>query len=132
MAFVTLESFQLHRSASHPKLRPQCWLILKCPLCEAVFASSELLATHAQSCHLDQCGRSLFKCATCDSLQPTRADLVAHVRKLHPDMHLQHPWGCREDRKAAVPTTGGTTAKKVGARCPPPLSLRHAGRGKEK
>ncbi|XP_077555014.1 zinc finger protein 532-like isoform X3 [Haemaphysalis longicornis] len=112
MAFVTLESFQLHRSASHPKLRPQCWLILKCPLCEAVFASSELLATHAQSCHLDQCGRSLFKCATCDSLQPTRADLVAHVRKLHPDMHLQHPWGCREDRKAAVPTTGGTTAKK--------------------
>lgn len=112
MAFVTLESFQMHRQATHPKLRPQCWLILKCPLCEAVFASSELLASHAASCHLDQCGRSLFKCATCDSLQPTRSDLVAHLRNLHPDMHQTYPWGHKEDKGSLVPAAAAATGKK--------------------
>uniref|UniRef100_A0A023GFR9 Putative zinc finger protein n=1 Tax=Amblyomma triste TaxID=251400 RepID=A0A023GFR9_AMBTT len=101
MAFVSLESFQTHRQTAHPKhLRNQWWVILKCPLCEAVFASAELLANHATA-HLDQCGRSLFKCASCDSLQPTRADLVAHVCKLHPDKHQATAWG--KDEESLLP-----------------------------
>ncbi|CAN8004903.1 unnamed protein product [Ixodes hexagonus] len=86
MAFVSLENFHQHRKSVHPKLRSTCWLILKCPLCEAVFASSELLTSHVGS-HLERCGRSLFKCTSCESLQPTRADLVAHLEKLHPGLH---------------------------------------------
>ncbi|XP_064474382.1 zinc finger protein 687-like isoform X2 [Ornithodoros turicata] len=86
MAFVTLDSFHNHRRTTHPKLRSQCWIILKCPLCEAVFASSDLLTSHVGG-HLDRCGRSLFRCTACDSLQPTRSDLVAHVGKCHPGLH---------------------------------------------
>lgn len=86
MAFVTVESFHNHRRNVHPKLRSQCWIILKCPLCEAVFASSDLLTSHVGG-HLEHCGRSLFRCTKCDSLQPTRADLVAHVQKCHPGLH---------------------------------------------
>ncbi|KAM7285513.1 zinc finger protein 532 [Ixodes scapularis] len=86
MAFVSLDNFHQHRKSVHPKLRSTCWLILKCPLCEAVFASSELLTSHVGN-HLERCGRSLFKCTACDSLQPTRADLIAHLEKLHPGLH---------------------------------------------
>ncbi|XP_077515962.1 zinc finger protein 532-like isoform X2 [Amblyomma americanum] len=108
MAFVSLESFQTHRQTAHPKhLRTQWWVILKCPLCEAVFASAELLAQHA-TVHLDQCGRSLFKCASCDSLQPTRADLVAHVCKLHHDKHQVTTWGKEEE-----PLLPGLSAKQT-------------------
>ncbi|XP_037292119.2 zinc finger protein 532 isoform X2 [Rhipicephalus microplus] len=96
MAFINLEGFHTHRLTMHPKMRSQCWVILKCPLCEAVFASAEQLTNHTIS-HLDKCGRSLFKCGTCDSLHPTRADLVAHVRKLHPAMHQESLWGREED-----------------------------------
>ncbi|XP_065294128.1 zinc finger protein 532-like isoform X2 [Dermacentor albipictus] len=109
MAFINLEGFHIHRQAAHPKLRSQCWLILKCPLCEAVFASAELLTNHTTS-HLDQCGRSLFKCSTCDSLHPTRTDLVAHVRKLHPDMHQATLWGKEEDPILAFLTGKKETA----------------------
>lgn len=109
MAFINLDGFHIHRQAAHPKLRSQCWLILKCPLCEAVFASAELLTNHMTS-HLDQCGRSLFKCSTCDSLHPTRTDLVAHVRKLHPDMHQATLWGKEEDPILAFLTGKKATA----------------------
>uniref|UniRef100_A0A131YPN6 Transcriptional repressor salm n=1 Tax=Rhipicephalus appendiculatus TaxID=34631 RepID=A0A131YPN6_RHIAP len=109
MAFINLEGFHIHRQAAHPKLRSQCWLILKCPLCEAVFASAELLTNHTIS-HLDQCGRSLFKCSTCDSLQPTRADLVAHVRKAHPAMHQESLWGREEDPTMAFISGQSTKA----------------------
>lgn len=112
MAFINLEGFHIHRQAAHPKLRSQCWLILKCPLCEAVFASAELLTSHTIS-HLDQCGRSLFKCSTCDSLHPTRTDLVAHVRKTHPEKHQETLWGKEEDVTLAFINRKSTTPLQV-------------------
>ncbi|KAG0429243.1 hypothetical protein HPB47_023830 [Ixodes persulcatus] len=113
MAFVSLDNFHQHRKSVHPKLRSTCWLILKCPLCEAVFASSELLTSHVGN-HLERCGRSLFKCTACDSLQPTRADLIAHLEKLHPGSHEPSSL-VAEERGFAVAVVASSEGAAAGA-----------------